>query len=160
MNPFNDIKSAILVDPQIVDDDPAVTGYVDTMGFREAIIDVLLAPAVAANPLLTLTFAQGDAAPTVEVPHVAFLTGKTPAAYAGAAGTFELPDPGDPEDAEVSTQQTIRLRVKVAGRRKRYLSVSATSTANRGVCVVATLVKSGVSLPAAADQGATILLEA
>jgi len=156
MNYFEDIKTVPMILPDEIDDDPGGSGVVDTLGYEYAIIDVILGPAIEANPLTEFTLAEAAALDTGELDtgDDSYAVIATGGATAGQGVDFVWP-----ATTGGVAQNVVRFAVDLKGRRQRYLGVSLKSTAGRNVCAVAHLCRPHTGKPTAASRGVDVLVQ-
>lgn len=144
---LQNIKSAVVIAPVSIGTS-AVTGYVDTLGADEILIDVVGATDAAADLFTTLKLQDG--ATTSAFTDLSGAVGGT-----NSAGGFTIAAPN------TNTPDIIRFRlnrIKTPALR-RYVAVSAALTTARIVSVVAYMGRMDKTPDSAAEAGVTTLVD-
>lgn len=147
MLPLQNTKAAIMIAPQSIGTS-AVTGYVDTLGADEIVIDLYGVSDAAADLFTSLKLQDG--ATTSAFTDLSGAVGGT-----DSAGGFTIPAPN------TNTPDIIRFRlnrIKTPALR-RYINISAALTTARIVTVVAHMARLDKTPDTAAEVGATTLVD-
>jgi len=144
---LHNMKSAIAIAPISIGTS-AVSGYVDTLGADEILIDVYGCTDAAADVFATLKLQDG--ATTSAFTDLSGFVGGT-----NAAGGFTIPAPN------TSTPDIIRFRLnRVATPAiRRYINVSMSLTTARIITAVAHMGRLAQTPDTAAEAGATLVVD-
>lgn len=144
MMPLQNTATKVAIKPQSVATNATAFGYVDTLGYDEAAVDVILdsAAATSSNPAVCKLSESDD----TETTNFADITG-----FVGdATDGFTVPA------ADTANPQIVRLNVDLRAR-KRYLGVSLTSAgAAQQAAAVVTLGKAADSTTARAAMAEVV----